>query len=100
MDAQSEKSVQETLLDTRNVIFSLELGAGASHCGKQELPRMRSCGQVAAPASRFPMPEEEKASPTSAISGLSGSISSASASLAQSLANRLIQRLSTVGSTL
>ena len=57
-------------------------------------------GRVVAHASRSAPQATKKAPPTSAISGLSGSISSASAALQLSLVNKLKQRLDTAGSTL
>jgi hypothetical protein len=57
-------------------------------------------GRVVAHASRLAPQATKKALPTSAISGLSGSISSASAALQLSLVSRLKQRLITDGSTL
>ena len=57
-------------------------------------------GRVVAHASRLAPQAIKKAPPTSAISGLSGSISSASATLQLSLVSKLKQRLDTAGSTL
>jgi len=57
-------------------------------------------GRVVAHASRLAPQAIKKAPPTNAISGLSGSISSASAALQLSLVSKLKQRLDTAGSTL
>jgi hypothetical protein len=57
-------------------------------------------GQVVAHASRSAPQATKKEPPTSAISGLSGSISSASAALQLFLVNKLKAQLSTDGSTL
>ena len=57
-------------------------------------------GRVVAHANRSAPQATKKEPPTSAISGLSGSISSASAALQLSLVSKLKQRLGTAGSTL
>ena|SRR3990167_8362109 len=57
-------------------------------------------GQALAPANHSLLRGNGGATPTSATSGLRGSVSSASAILTQSLANRLAARLDSVGSML
>jgi hypothetical protein len=99
MHAQSQKSVQETLPDTPNVISLPASEAGASPSRSQDLP-VSSAGLVPAPAPASPVRGRERALTTLATSGRSFTASSASAALQLSLGNRLKTQLSTDGSTL
>lgn len=93
-------SAQVILTDLFSVISSPVLAAGVTPCALPDGPRIDLFGRAVAPASPLAQPVSGGALPTSAISGLSGSTSFASADLTLSLVNRLKQRLTTDGSTL
>jgi hypothetical protein len=83
-----------------NATSSPASASGATHCGSQDGQMIDPFGLDPAPASRSVQPEKEQEPPTSAICGLNGSVSSASAALTLSLVSRLKQRSATAGSTL
>ena len=89
-----------TLPDLFNAISSPALAAGATPCALPDGPRIDLFGRAVAPANPSAQPVPGGALPTNAISGLSGSTSSASADLTLSLVSRLKQRLTTDGLTL
>ena len=93
-------SKQANLLDTPNATSSLDSAAGATPCALPDGLRIDLFGRAVARASLLAQPVPGEALPTNAISGLPGSISSASADLTLSLVSRLKQRLTTDGSTL
>lgn len=86
--------------DTRNATSSPESASGHTHSDSQDGRMIDLFGRVVAPASPSAPPAKAKEQQTSATCGLSGSTSSASAALTQSLVNRLKQRLGTDGSIL
>jgi len=77
-----------------------DLAVGVAPCTSPDGPRIDLFGQAVAPASPSAQPVRGGALQTNAISGLSGSTSSASANLTLSLVSRLKQRLTTDGSIL
>jgi len=85
---------------TPNAISLLVSESGAMRYVNQDGLTVDLFGRVVARASRSAPQATKKALTTSATSGLSGSISSASAALQLSLVNKLKQRLDTAGSTL
>jgi hypothetical protein len=85
---------------TPNAISLLVSESGAMRYVNQDGLTVDLFGRVVAHANRSAPQATKKAPPTSATSGLSGSISSASAALQLSLVNKLKQRLDTAGSTL
>ena len=89
-----------TLPDLFSAISSPVLAAGATPCASPDGPRTDLFGQAVAPASPSAQPVSGGALQTSVTSGLSGSISSASAALESSLVSKLKARLTTDGSTL
>jgi len=89
-----------TLQATPNAISLLVSASGAMRYVNQDGLTVDLFGRVVAHANRLAPQAIKKAPPTSAISGPSGSISSASAALQLSLVNKLKQRLDTAGSTL
>ena len=91
---------QASLPDLFNVTSSLDSAAGATPCALPDGPRIDLFGRAVARASLLAQPVPGVALPTNAISGLPGSISSASADLTLSLVSKLKQRLTTDGSTL
>lgn len=91
-------SAQLNLLDLLNATSSPASASGASHSATQDGPTTDLSGQDLAHASLSAQPESKRASQTSATSGLSGLISSASAALQSLLESRL--RLRSIGSTL
>ena len=93
-------SKQVILTDLFSAISSPVLAAGATPCALPDGPRTDLFGQAVAHANLLAQPVPGGALPTNAISGLSGSISSASAALALSLVSKLKQRLTTDGSIL
>jgi len=93
-------SAQVILPDTPNATSSPALAVGATPCALPDGPRTDLFGQAVAHASHSARPVPGGALPTSAISGRSGSTSSASADLTLSLVSKLTQRLTTAGSTL
>jgi len=88
------------LPDLFSAISSPDLAAGATPCALPDGPTTDLFGRAVAPANPSAPQAPKKAPLMTDISGLSGSISSASAALALSLVNRLKQRLTTDGSTL
>ena len=89
-----------TLPDLFSAISSPALVAGATPCALPDGPRTDLFGRAVAPASPSAQPVSGGALQTSVTSGLSGSISSASAALESSLVSKLKARLTTDGSTL
>ena len=85
---------------TPNAISLLVSESGAMRYVNQDGLTVDLFGRVVAHASRLAPQAIKKAPPTNAISGLSGSISFASAALQLSLVNKLKQQLDTAGSTL
>lgn len=98
MTDQSNKSSQKTSATTTSVISLPESEAGAMPCGSPTGPMTDSSGLGRAPANRSRQQAKEKVSQTPDTYGLSGSGSSESVALSQSLANKLTKHL--VGSTL
>ena len=88
------------LPDTCSAISSPDSAAGATPCALPDGPRTDLFGRAVAPANLSVPLARKKAPPMIGISGLPGSISSASADLTLSLVSRLKQRLTTDGSTL
>lgn len=91
---------QTTLPNSRNAISSPALVSGRTRSGKPDGRTTDRCGPDHAPASHLAARANGKASKTRATSGRSGSISSASAALASSLANKLQARTVSAGGTL
>ena len=89
-----------TLPDLFSAISSPVLAAGATPCASPDGPRTDLFGRAVARVNLSAQPVPGGALQTNATSGLSGSISSASADLTLSLVSRLKQRLTTDGSTL
>ena len=89
-----------TLPDLFSATSSLALVAGATPCALPDGPRTDLFGQAVAHANLLAQPVPGGALQTSVTSGLSGSISSASADLTLSLVSKLKARLTTDGSTL
>jgi Protein of unknown function (DUF3631) len=83
-----------------SIISSVGSADGRSRSGKPDGPTTAPHGQALAPAKAFPPPEPEGVSTIPATSGRSGTISSASAALNESLGNKLRARLPLVGSIL
>jgi len=88
------------LPDTCSAISSPALAAGAAPCALPDGPTTDLFGRAVAPASPSAPLARKKAPLMIDTSGLSGSISSASAALESSLVSRLKQRLTTDGSIL
>ena len=93
-------SKQVILTDLFSAISSPVLAAGATPCALPDGPRTDLFGRAVAPANLSVPLARKKAPPMIGISGLPGSISSASADLTLSLVSRLKQRLTTDGLTL
>ena len=93
-------SAQVILPDLFSATSLPALAVGATPCALPDGPRIDLFGRAVAPANLLAQPVPGAALPTNAISGLSGSTSSASADLTLSLVSRLKQRLTTDGSTL
>jgi len=93
-------SHQPTSWDTTKYIASPAEDSGPSLSVKPDGPTTVPCGQALAPVPPSPLPVKEMGLMILDISGLSSSGSSASATLSSSLANRLMARLATAGSTL
>ena len=91
---------QMTLWDLTSAISSPVSADGALRSGLPVGPMTGQCGQDHAPVSRFPPQERNRECRTNGTSGRSGSASSGSAALSQSLVSRLKQRLITDGSIL
>lgn len=89
-----------TLQATPNAISLLVSESGAMRYVNQDGLTVDLFGRVVAHANRSAPQATKKEPPTSATSGLSGSISSASAALQLSLVSKLKQQLDTAGSTL
>ena len=89
-----------TLKDTPNAISSQGLGDGQLPLKMPDGQTAALFGQAPAPASLSAPPVRARRPMTSATFGLSGFLSSPSATLQSSLESRLRQRLDTVGSTL
>lgn len=85
---------------TPNVTSSQESGSGPTHCDEPDGPMTGLSGQVLALASLSPRQAKEMGLLTSGTYGHSGTISSESAALKQSLVSRLRARTDLVGSTL
>ena len=91
---------QQTLPGIDSATSSQGSACGPTHSGLLDGPMTNPSGPGAAPVSRSASQEQEKEPVTSDICGPRGSISSASAALASSLASRLKQRSDMAGSTL
>lgn len=98
--AASKTLPQTTCAATPNAITSLASASGATPCVLPDGRMIDPFGLVAALASLSHKQVKALGLQTSGISGLRGSISSASAALQSSLESRLKQRLPTAGSTL
>lgn len=98
MSEASQKSNPTTSVVTPNAISSLASEVGASPCSLPDGLQIALCGQEAVLASHSQQQEKDLEQQTSGISGPCSSISSASAALSMSLANRLQARLGTAGS--
>ena len=102
MDTSTRGQLQtfslETLPDTPNATSSQESGAGRLPSTLQDGPELDLFGQVLAPASHSAQLESGKAKTTNGMSGRNSFGSFESVALTQSLANRLKERLGTVGS--
>jgi hypothetical protein len=90
----------QTSPDTPNATSSPESASGHTPSGSPDGRIVDLFGRAVALASRSAPPDAAKAQQTSDTYGPSGSTSSASAALAQSLVNRLKQRCGTDGSIL
>jgi hypothetical protein len=93
-------SSRTTCGTTHNVISSPVSGSGPMPCVPRDGLTISQSGPAPVPASRSARRVNKKEPPTPATCGLSGSGSSASIVLSQSLASRLQQRFATIGSTL
>lgn len=93
-------SEQTILKATPSAISLRVLESGATHYVNQDGLIVDLFGQVVARANPLAPQATKKELPTSAISGQTGLISSASADLTLFLVNKLKQRLTTDGSTL
>jgi hypothetical protein len=93
-------SNHQTLKDSHSVTSSQELVDGAEPCSLRDGVQTDLFGQEALPVSPFQQQEKGKEKTMSDTSGLSSSISSESANLQQSLANRLRQLFDLGGSTI
>lgn len=89
-----------TSKDTRNAISSPESEAGASPCALRDGPMTDLFGQVVAHANHSAAPAKKPRNLMSATYGRIGTGSSASQSLQQSLANRLMMELPKDGWTM
>jgi hypothetical protein len=95
---QSPKCQPMTFEDIPNVTGSQESAAGVSHCSSPGGQVNDQSGPGQRPVSRSVQRASKKPKKTNVTCGLKCSGSSESASLTQSLANRLRQQLATVGS--
>ena len=91
-------SDQKILKNSLSVTSSLELVDGREHCSSQDGVQTDLFGLEVLPASHSLQPGKEKEKTTSDISGRSSLISSASASLQQSLVSKLQQLSDSDGS--
>jgi len=91
-------SDQKILKNSLSVTFSPESVDGVERSSSQDGVQTDLFGLEALPVSHFPQPGKEKEKTTSDISGRSSSISSASASLQQSLVSKLQQLSDSDGS--
>lgn len=98
MNAALPKYQQTTLEDLINAISLLELEAGRIASGLREYQTITQSGQQAFPASLSVLQDLEKAKTTNATFSHISSNWSDSASLTESLVNRLKERLGTDGS--
>jgi hypothetical protein len=89
-----------TLPDLFSAISSPDLAVGVTPCASPDGPTTDLFGRAVAHANLSAPPALKKAPLMIDTSGLSGSISSASAALALSLVSKLKQRSATAGSTL
>lgn len=85
---------------SRSATSSPASECGVTPCASPDGPTTSQCGPEAAPASRSARRASRKAPQTPATCGLSGSGSSASIALSQSLASKLQPRFAMLGSTL
>lgn len=93
-------SAHLTLEDSPNVISSQESGCGHTHYGSPDGRTTALSGREAVHANLSARQAKEKGLLTSGTCGLRSSISSVSAGLSQSLANKLRQKTDSSGSTL
>lgn len=89
-----------TSKNTDNAISSPASASGRTPCASPVGPMTAASGPVHAHADLSAVPASNSASMTNGISGPNSSVSSASAALASSLANRLQARTDLLGSTL
>jgi len=100
MNDPLQKLFRQNLEDTPNAISSQELEDGALPCNSQDGQQTDLFGQDHAPASHSVAQENKKAKQMKGTCGLSGTASSASAALQQSLESKLAARLPTGGLTM
>lgn len=85
---------------TTSAISSLASASGRTLFDAQDGQTIEESGQGLVPASRSPQPGRGKERQTSGISGQRGSVSSRSAALTRSLANKLAEEAGRLGSTM
>src|SRR5689334_2170066 len=100
MSEALNKSKRQTSRGSCNAISSPGLESGATPCDSQDSPMTDLFGVALVPAPVSPSRAKERGLKTLATSGRLGLASSASAALQSSLANKLMERLDTAGSTL
>lgn len=100
MSAQSSKSNRQTSQSTSSAISSLASASGPTPSGARAGRTTDRFGRGLVPANLSARQAQEKGLLTSGTYGRTGSISSKSAALQSSLANRLQARTAFVGSTL
>jgi hypothetical protein len=93
-------SRQMTFEDMFSAIFLQESESGLMRSGEQDGQMTDQSGLALVPASLFPQQEKEKDLKMKDISGLTSTISSASANLQSSLESKLQARTASLGSTL
>jgi hypothetical protein len=98
MSDQSSRLRDQTLKDSPNVTSSPESVDGATHYSSQGGMQLDLFGQEVHPANPSQSPEISEVKKTNDTSGLTSSISSASANLQSFLANKLAQQLEQSGS--
>ena len=98
MSAQSRMSKRKTSKGSRNATFLQGSQAGRSLFDSLDGPTTAPSGLEVAPVNPSPPPESDGGPPTNGISGPHSSVSSRSADLQSSLANKLRARFGTDGS--
>lgn len=99
MTDQSETFNLKMLEDIIDATSSQVLDCGITRCNSQD-GVINQCGQEAAPASRFHLPDDKKVKQMIATYGPNGSGSLRSVALQRSMESRLLQRLPTGGLTM